>query len=179
MIKRNYNRLFLDRDGVINTRLIGDYVKNIDEFEFIDGALEAIKIFAEKFETIVIVTNQQGIGKGLMSYEDLDRVHSYMMEEINKDGGRIDKIYFAEHLAKDEHIDRKPGIGMGLKARKDFEGLRFKDSIMVGDSITDMMFGKRLNMKTVFICDTLKEVRDNDRLIDNAYSSLIEFARTL
>ena len=58
--------LFLDRDGVINVRLIDDYVKNINEFEFLPGVLEAFKIFSEKFGRIIIVTNQQGVGKGLM-----------------------------------------------------------------------------------------------------------------
>jgi len=70
--------LFLDRDGVINVRLIDDYVKRKEEFEFLEGSLEAFKIFAKHFDKIVVVTNQQGIGKGLMSEGDLEKIHSYM-----------------------------------------------------------------------------------------------------
>ncbi len=70
--------LFLDRDGVINRRLMGDYVKSLDEFEILPGVLGAIKNFSKKFGRIVIVTNQQGIGKGLMTNEDLNAVHQYL-----------------------------------------------------------------------------------------------------
>ncbi|MFA5541921.1 MAG: HAD-IIIA family hydrolase, partial [Bacteroidales bacterium] len=108
MILSNYKTLFLDRDGVINTRLVDDYVKTWKEFEFIEGVLEAISIFSKEFDRIFIVTNQQGIGKGIMSEEDLDKIHSRMIEEIEAKGGRIDKIYFCKHLAKENHIDRKP-----------------------------------------------------------------------
>ena len=76
--------LFLDRDGVINRRLVGDYVKCQDEFEFLEGNLEAFEIFNRLFDKIVVVTNQQGIGKGLMSENDLEQVHSYMKKEIDQ-----------------------------------------------------------------------------------------------
>jgi len=159
MILSNYKTLFLDRDGVINTRLVDDYVKTWKEFEFIEGVLEAISIFSKEFDRIFIVTNQQGIGKGIMSEEDLDKIHSRMIEEIEAKGGRIDKIYFCKHLAKENHIDRKPRVGMGLRARKDFREIRFKRSIMVGDSISDMKFGKRLKMKTVYISSDINKTR--------------------
>ena len=79
--------LFLDRDGVINVRLIDDYVKNINEFEFLPGVLEAFRIFAEKFGRIIIVTNQQGVGKGLMTLQDVDSVHDYMLKEVENQKG--------------------------------------------------------------------------------------------
>ena len=74
--------LFLDRDGVINQKLDNDYVKHIEEFDFIDGAIEAIVKASSIFGRIVVVTNQQGIGKGLMSHEDLKLVHDYMQSNI-------------------------------------------------------------------------------------------------
>src|SRR5688572_23731927 len=86
--------LFLDRDGVINERIPGDYVKNWDEFIFLDGVLEALNILARKFNRIVVVTNQQGIAKGLMTEEDLNKVHQRMVLEIQESGGKIDKVYF-------------------------------------------------------------------------------------
>src|SRR5574344_630659 len=103
MRKREYKTLFLDRDGVINVRLIDDYVKNWDEFEFEEGALEAISIFAKYFDTIVVVSNQQGVSKGLMSEDDLLSIHKKMKEEIEKNSGRIDNIYYCTALRKENH----------------------------------------------------------------------------
>lgn len=102
-----------------------------------------------------------------------------MIEEIEAKGGRIDKIYFCKHLAKENHIDRKPRVGMGLKARKDFREIRFKRSIMVGDSISDMKFGKKLKMKTVYISSDINKTRMNFKLIDHRYNTLYEFAKQL
>ena len=143
--------LFLDRDGVINQRIPGRYVADIEEFVFWDGALEAMRFFAKKFEKIIVVTNQQGIGKGLMTDAQLAHVHAHMREQIELAGGRIDAIYYCPKLAKDNPECRKPNIGMALQAQADFPDIDFEKSIMVGDSVTDMQFGLKLNMKTVFI----------------------------
>src|ERR1700752_888149 len=93
--------LFLDRDGVINKRLENDYVKTLSEFEFIEGVPEAIKILSALFGKIIVVTNQQGIGKGLYSKNDLNIIHHYMSDEIEKHEGRLDKVYFFPHLVAD------------------------------------------------------------------------------
>lgn len=179
MIKREYKTLFLDRDGVINFRLIDDYVKTWDKFRFEEGALEAIRIFTQHFDTIVVVTNQQGVGKGLMTQEDLDLIHSKMKLEIEEAGGRIDGIYSCTALREEHHFSRKPSVGMGLRARKEFPIIRFKDSVMVGDSISDMEFGKKLNMQTIFISTSLDKTRKNYRLINKRFDSLIDYAKHL
>ena len=92
--------LFLDRDGVINKKLDNDYVKHWIEFEFIDGVFEALKKFDSTFGKIVVVTNQQGIGKNIYRVEDLELIHKNMIYEINYSKGRIDKVYFSPHLLK-------------------------------------------------------------------------------
>jgi histidinol-phosphate phosphatase family protein len=110
--------LFLDRDGVINQQIPNDYVRKWDSFIFNQGALAALQRFAKVFSRIVIVTNQQGIGKGLMTIEDLQHIHERMMQEITKAGGRIDAIYAATPLiANDVNGMRKPNIGMALQAK--------------------------------------------------------------
>ena len=76
--------LFLDRDGVINVKLDGRYVKNTDEFEFMIGAETAISKLSKIFNRILIVTNQQGIAKGIMSDNDLGFLHEYMLLELKK-----------------------------------------------------------------------------------------------
>ena len=87
--------LFLDRDGVINLHYPNDYVKNWDEFYFLEGVLDAIKLLSNIFKRIIIVTNQQGVGKELMTREDLDFIHAEMLKEVRKHGGRIHAIYSA------------------------------------------------------------------------------------
>ena len=139
----------MDRDGVINTLRVDDYVKEWSEFEFVKGALEAISYFSRIFGRIVIVTNQQGIGKGVMTEGDLHDIHNRMIDEISRAGGRIDKIYFCPELAQNNPRCRKPEIGMGEEAKKDFPEIDFRRSIMVGDSEKDMEFARRLQMPHV------------------------------
>lgn len=171
--------LFLDRDGVINRRLPDDYVKTFPEFEFLPGTLDAIAIYTKIFTKIVIVTNQQGIGKGLMSIEQLEDIHKKMISDIENNNGKIDNVYYCPDLKGSSSFYRKPSIGMGLKAKKDFKEINFKKSIIIGDSVSDMKFGKKLGMKTVFIADNNSKALIYPELIDIISSSLIDFAKTL
>jgi D-glycero-alpha-D-manno-heptose 1-phosphate guanylyltransferase len=143
--------IFLDRDGVINRRHPGSYIKTIEDFEFIDGAKDAIAMLSRHFNKIIVVTNQQGLGKGMMTVDDFNRISDYMTGEIHKSGGRIDGIYFCSDLATKKPNCRKPDSEMAYKAKKDFPEIDFKKSIMIGDSISDMNFGKNLKMKTILI----------------------------
>jgi len=171
--------LFLDRDGVINERLDGDYVKSPEQFRFIPGTLEALAIFSTLFSRILIVTNQQGIGRGLMTTADLEQVHSYMVNTIQEHGGRIDRIYFSPDLNNTGSFTRKPAVGMGLKARKDFPEIRFKKSIMAGDTFSDMLFGKRLDMFNVLITANPMEIRVCSEMPGLVFPDLISFAEYL
>lgn len=146
--------LFLDRDGVINRRLLDDYVKSWSEFEFLPGVPEAIAGFSERFGRIVVVTNQQGIAKDLMTESDLQSIHNQMILEIQKVGGRIDKVYYCPHHRQDNCACRKPRIGMAEQAKADFPEIDFATSIMIGDTPSDIEFGKRAGMRTVFVSTT-------------------------
>jgi D-glycero-alpha-D-manno-heptose 1-phosphate guanylyltransferase len=145
--------LFLDRDGVINKKMDKDYVKSLQEFEFIPGVLSSLVDLSNCFGRIIIVTNQQGIGKGVMTEEDLDRIHGFLLEEVRKMGGRIDAIYHAPQLEEAGSPMRKPGTGMALQAKEDFPEIDFSRSIMLGDSEIDLEFGRRTNMVPVLIGD--------------------------
>lgn len=171
--------LFLDRDGVINVHLIDDYVKTFEDFTFIENVPEAIRDLSSKFGRIIIVTNQQGIGKGLMDENDLKNVHKKMLAEINKIGGKIDIIYFSPFRKEENSISRKPQIGMALQARKDFPEINFKKSVMLGDSISDIIFGKKLKMKTVFVSEDLCLINKNFRIIDFTVKTLYEFSKKI
>ena len=169
--------LFLDRDGVINVKKPNGYIENWSEFTFIPGVLSSFQALSSFFDKIFIVTNQQGIGKGIMSVEALENIHFSMKHEITKLGGRIDNIYYCPDLASGNPLCRKPEIGMGLSAKKDFPEIDFKFSVMVGDSITDIEFGKKLGMKTVFISESGSDKNDNltDSGADFVYSTLAKF----
>jgi len=170
--------LFLDRDGVINKRLPGDYVKRLEEFEFLPGVLEAMPLLAKKFNRVFVVSNQQGIGKGLMTEEELQVVHDWMMQEISAKGGRIDKIYWCPALAAENNPCRKPNPGMALQAKADFPEIDLSRSVMAGDSHSDMLFGKNLGMLNVFINSENMNIRQGYP-VDFVYESLLEFAKEL
>lgn len=143
--------LFLDRDGVINKRIFGNYVTGKEAFEFLDRAKEAVALLSDYFELIIVVTNQQGIAKGIMTERNLKDIHTYMCEEIHLAGGKIDKCYFAPNLHGAEDDMRKPKPKMAELAKADFPKIDFHKSIMVGDTDTDIEFGRNLGMKTVRI----------------------------
>lgn len=168
--------LFLDRDGVINERIIGGYVTVWEEFRFLPGIKGAMAELSGIFGRIIVVSNQQGIGKGLMDVNAVEWIHQKMAEEIVSAGGRIDKVYYCPYLESENHPDRKPGTGMAFKAKKDFPAIDFHRSVMVGDSPADMLFGRKLGMKTIFIGD---EVVEELSLADEKFDSLVSFARSL
>jgi len=174
--KNEHYSLFLDRDGVINTRIVGAYVKNYEEFKFIEGVPEAIRLLNQYFKPVVVVSNQQGVGKGIMSIEELNVLHDKMLKDLESRGAHIDKVYACTALQKEGHFDRKPSVGMGLKAKKDFSEIEFKKSVMVGDSYTDMEFGKRLGMTTVLISAEPYMARNFPKMIDFCFDNLLNFA---
>ena len=141
--------LFLDRDGVINHRLDGQYVKNADEFEFMLGAEMAISKLSKVFKRIFIVTNQQGIAKGIMSDKDLFILHEYMLLKLKKNEGLIDRIYYCPHLASESCNCRKPNTGMIQQAIIDFPEIKLAESYLIGDSDTDILAGNKMGLITI------------------------------
>jgi len=170
--------LFLDRDGVINEEKLGEYVLHWDHFIFSKGVLDAFKRLSKMFNRIVIVTNQKGVGKGLMTQEALDTIHYEMLREVAIVGGRIDRIYACTDL-DDESPMRKPNHGMALQAKIDFPDVDFSKSIMIGNKPSDMRFGRAAGMFTVFVATTNPEVPFPHPDIDLRFASLQHFAEAL
>ena len=163
--------LFLDRDGVINHETVGLYITRWEDFRFYDGVLEALKVFANRFGRIFIVTNQRGVSKGLMTEQDLNDIHLNMLGSIEANGGRIDKIYYCIDMGN-ESPNRKPNPGMGLQAKKDFPEIDFKRSLMIGNTMNDMIFGKKLGSYTFFIASNRPAPVLPDATTDAVFSSL-------
>ena len=131
--------LFLDRDGVINRWLPGDYVRSWDQFAFLPGIRECLRKWAAHFKHIILVSNQRGVGKGKMTPEDLEKVHDRMLAEIRQAGGRIDAVYTCTEL-EEGHPMRKPQPGMFFEACREFPDIAPERSVMLGDSESDRDF---------------------------------------
>lgn len=170
--------LFLDRDGVINVEKEQSYIFHYGEFTFYEGSLDALRLLAGIFPRIVVVTNQRGVGKGLMTGEDLAEIHEKMAGEVAAAGGRIDAIYYCDSL-KDDHPHRKPNPGMALAAQQDLPGIDFSRSIMVGNNISDMEFGRNAGMYTVLVTTTGPAPTLPHPAIDLVFPSLYDFAKAL
>jgi histidinol-phosphate phosphatase family protein len=168
--------LFLDRDGVLNEEIHDGYVNEWMEFKFYPDTLEALQSLSHCFNRIVVVTNQRGLGKGITKPASLETIHQNMTHEIVQHGGRLDKIYFCPDIDTNSY-DRKPNPGMGMKAKADYPEIDFKRSIMVGNNLSDMLFGKNLGMYTVFITSTNPEMTSEHPDIDLLFPNLSSFSQ--
>lgn len=170
--------LFLDRDGVINEEKMDAYILHWDYFIFSKGVLDAFKKLSDTFGRVLIVTNQKGVGKGLMTQEALDTIHYEMQREVQIVGGRIDRIYACTDL-DDESPRRKPNPGMALQAKEEFPEIDFSRCIMVGNRPSDMRFGRGAGMATVFVATTHPDVPYPHPDIDLRFDNLQHFASSL
>ncbi|MFN7179420.1 D-glycero-alpha-D-manno-heptose-1,7-bisphosphate 7-phosphatase [Hyphomonas sp.] len=134
--------LFLDRDGVINADK--GYVSRIEDFEWIEGAAEAIANFNRRGWYVFVVTNQSGIARNYYSEDDMHALHDWMQARLAEQGARIDRIYYCPYHEEGENphyrrdsFDRKPKPGMLLRAMSDFP-VRREQSFMIGDKDADM-----------------------------------------
>ncbi len=167
IISGNMNKaLFVDRDGVINREK--DYVYRVEDFEFIDGIMEALKKVAELGYKIIVVTNQAGIARGYYSEKDFQRITEWMCGEFRKRGVEITDVYYdpthPEYgTGKYKRVSerRKPAPGMILDAVRDHRiGLR--QSALVGDKLTDIEAGRRAGVGRLFLVRTGHPFRDEE-----------------
>jgi len=168
--------LFLDRDGVINECMPpGQYVTCWSEFKFIEGSIQAIYDLRFFFNRIVVITNQQGVGKKIMSIQQLEDIHKRMQACLEENSCSVDRIYYCPHLKTANCNCRKPEVGMAIQAQKDFPDIDFKAAVIAGDFASDLKLGHRLGMKTILI--------SNKQFIDSKpnffFDSLSSFSRYL
>ncbi|PKL85513.1 MAG: HAD family hydrolase [Ignavibacteriae bacterium HGW-Ignavibacteriae-1] len=145
--------IFFDRDGIINKRLVDEYVCKIEDFELMDEIIGILKYVKMKGYLAIVITNQQGIGKGLMSEDDLIILHDYMQNILQERAGeRFDAIFYCPELAESNHPRRKPNPGMILEAMELFD-IDPKQSLMIGDSISDAQAAINAGIKGILIGD--------------------------
>jgi D-glycero-D-manno-heptose 1,7-bisphosphate phosphatase len=145
--------LFLDRDGVINIEKKEDYIHSWEEFVFYDGVVDAIAELSLLFGKTIIVTNQKGIGKGVTKAEDVHTIHDNLLQAVLTAGGKIDAVLYCPDIDS-ESPNRKPNPGMALQAQAMYPEIDFEKSLMVGNNLSDMQFGRNAGMKTAFVRTT-------------------------
>ena len=172
---RNPKRaIFLDRDGIINRKLPEDhYVRTPSEFEILPDVAPALAIMRDLGFTLVVVTNQRGIARGMMTEDDLIKVHQFMNSLLTRSGVELQSIYYCPHDRDDHCYCRKPAPGMILEAAKDLD-IDLSSSYMVGDSASDIEAGKNAGVKSVRISSDSGDI--DKGLI---FPTLIDFAHHL
>ena len=153
--------ILLDRDGVINQKPeTGEYVKNWKEFIFLPKAIEALKILNKKGYSLFIITNQAGIGRGIMSEVDLKEIHKKLISKLKRYGVELSGIYYCPHAVNDGCDCRKPKAGLINKAARENNFLS-ANAIFIGDDPRDAQAGKNAGCKTIIL-------KKNESLFDIA-----------
>ena len=170
--------MFLDRDGVLNQKPPeGEYVTNWSQFHLLPGVPEAIARLNRAGLKVIVVSNQRGVALGLYTVNDVNAIHAELQRTLAESSAHIDAFYFCPH---DKNVCdcRKPGPGLYQQALADFPDITPDSSLMVGDSFSDIQFGHRLGMRTIFIeGDPSRQKPGADRgrsLADQSFSSLSE-----
>lgn len=153
----NIRTLILDRDGVIN-RETGNFVKSLDEWQVLEGSLDAIARLTHKGYQVFVATNQSGIARGLYTENTLEQIHQLMLHQVRQKGGEINGIYFCPHVDSDDCDCRKPRSGL-LRQISEDHGIDLSKSIMVGDSIRDLQAGLGAGAYAALICKDQKAIQ--------------------
>ncbi len=170
--------IFFDRDGIINKRIVDDYVKHVEEFEFNPEIFEIFRHIKTIGYLAILVTNQQGIGKNVMTEAELNKVHDYMQQGLKEKAGyQFNDIYFCPQLEADQSYDRKPNPGMLYRAFEKWD-VDVENSWMIGDSTKDAIAGKRANLNTILVGDYSKEDCPEADKIFNTLQEAADFIRT-
>jgi D-glycero-D-manno-heptose 1,7-bisphosphate phosphatase len=139
--------IILDRDGVINKES-RDFIKTPAEWLPIPGSLEAIAKLTQAGYTVLVTTNQSGVGRGYFDLAMLEKIHAKLHSELAKLGGKIDKIYFCPHLPDDACNCRKPKTGMFEQIEADYSvNLKQMQPWYIGDSLRDLQLGLAMGCK--------------------------------
>lgn len=149
-----HKAVFLDRDGTMNVRPPrAQYVVHPEEFVWIDGAREAVRLLNEKGYLVFLVTNQPGIARGAVTWEQLNAVHEKMERELAEAGARIDQIYICPHNWDEGCRCRKPNPGMLYQAQRDYHLNLPRDCILIGDDDRDIEAARRANCRAIQVTE--------------------------
>jgi D-glycero-D-manno-heptose 1,7-bisphosphate phosphatase len=173
-----FRTVLLDRDGVINEKMAeGEYVCCVADFRLLPGVSRAIARLNQAGVLVLVVSNQRGVALGLYSSETVNAIHHKLQQVLGADGAHVDAFFFCPH-DKNSCECRKPLPGLYRQAAARFPDIRPETSVMIGDSPSDIEFGKSLRMRTIWI-EGPAETRKNGwesaaRMADMQFASLPE-----
>ncbi|MBE7412608.1 MAG: HAD family hydrolase [Leptospiraceae bacterium] len=165
--------IFLDRDGVINKKIQDGYVTQYEEFIFLHKVREALQILHQNQIQVIVITNQQCIGKKIIGKDDLLKIHKKMVEEIKNFGGEVLDIFYCPHLSSDNCSCRKPKPGMLFEASKKYD-IDLNKTYFIGDSISDIQAGKSAGTKTIYLEDKYNLQKSSQSNADQIFKNLYE-----
>ncbi|MGB7062393.1 MAG: D-glycero-beta-D-manno-heptose 1,7-bisphosphate 7-phosphatase [Candidatus Zixiibacteriota bacterium] len=139
---------FLDRDGTIIEEK--DFIKTADQIEFVPGSIDAIKMLRSLGYKIVVVSNQSGIGRGILTEKMVTDVNASFLRRLEEQGAPADGLYFCPHHPYDNCDCRKPKTGMIQRAVRELK-LDLRDAVVVGDKLADIQLGKNIGATTVLV----------------------------
>ena len=143
--------VFLDRDGVINRKPPeGEYVAKWRDFHPLPGSEAAVAALNASGRIVIIVSNQRGVALGLYSENDVRALHRELQQHLAAHSARVDAFYFCPH-DKNQCDCRKPCTGLFKQAFRDFPGASSTNSLMIGDSLSDIQAARNLSMPSIFV----------------------------
>ena len=140
--------LFIDRDGTIIKQIDGYYISSIEQIELIENIIPAILMLQNEGYLVIIVTNQAGINKGILSNEQVDEINQHIIQLLKKQGIDISAVYVCPHKPEEQCKCRKPQPGLLLKAAKE-HNIDLENSIIIGDTDKDTEAGLNAGLKKV------------------------------
>lgn len=159
--------IFLDRDGTTNVRpKKAEYIVKSSDFIWLDGAKEAIKMLNDAGYFVIMISNQAGIARGVMTVEDFENVQNKMKAELAEIGAHIDAVYYCPHGWDDNCECRKPRPGMLYKAQKDYS-INLTECVMIGDDERDIITAHNADMKGILVSDTYKLIDAVKDILNN------------
>ncbi len=173
--------IILDRDGVINKDR-DDFVKSVEEWEALPESMDAIALLTQADYTVVVATNQSGIGRGYFTMQDLNSMHAKMHRLVQQAGGEIEGIWFCPHMNDDNCTCRKPQPGMVLDILNRFSAAQAAKTYMVGDSLRDLQAIEAVGGRPILVLTgkgkkTLSQSADDLPEHTQIFDNLMDFAK--
>jgi D-glycero-D-manno-heptose 1,7-bisphosphate phosphatase len=177
--------IFLDRDGVINKDPGGwtehGYVTRWEDFHFIAGATDALKMLSKAGFRVIIISNQAGVGKGYFSQASLDEVTRKMIQTVSRNGGNVEDVFYCTHRSDEDCPCRKPKSGLLEQASKKYN-IDVRDTYFVGDSKADIEAGMMIGAKTVLVFSgktSFADMKSWDVRPDHTFDNLLDAVKWL